>query len=187
MGGNHQIIRVYRPRCPPAAYRAYLPARIGIYVGLADTLADFAHRLNSASREVFRACRTRALNSIAAAMVQLGKFLFPTGGRLLFGSDGNSSWIRLIQRVGHKATLDQWFVHKDLDDDPIHVKCALTSDPKAYYTMFDTYPKQNPFSKGVVMLLPQLISWIPEPDETGPFVLAHIFDIWNFIVHRVGR
>ncbi|KAK0732237.1 hypothetical protein B0H67DRAFT_566959 [Lasiosphaeris hirsuta] len=45
----------------------------------------FGHRLNGViSREAVRACRTRALESIASAMVQLGRFLFRTGGRFLF-------------------------------------------------------------------------------------------------------
>lgn len=148
----------------------------------------FGHRLNGTSHEAVRACRTRALDSIASAMVQLDKFSFPTGGRLVFGSDGSPSGMGPMRQVDHKAMLDRWFVHKDADDDPIYVEFAPTSDPKAFYTfMLDAHPEQKSISKGVAMLLRQLISWIPEPDEMDPFVLAHPdFDIQNFIVSENG-
>lgn len=148
----------------------------------------FGHRLRGASNEATRACRTRALESIASAMVQLGKFAFRTGGRLLFGSDGNPSGVGPMRQVDHRAMLDRWFVHQDPDDDPIYVECPASSDPKAYYTvMLDMHPEEEPVHKGLVMLLRQLISWIPEPGEIDPFVLAHPdFDIQNFIVSDDG-
>jgi len=148
----------------------------------------FGHRLNGASHEAVRACRTRALDSIASAMVQLERFSFPTGGRLLFGSDGSLSGIGPMRQVDHKAMLDRWLVHKDPDDDLIDAELAPTSDPKAYSTsMLDRHPEQSSVSKGLEMLLRQLIGWIPEPDEMDPFVLAHPdIDIQNFIVSENG-
>ncbi|GAB1312102.1 hypothetical protein MFIFM68171_02312 [Madurella fahalii] len=153
-----------------------------------DELVWFGHRLKGASHEAVLACRTRALEGIASAMVQLDRFSFRTGGRLLFGSDGNPSGIGPMRLVNHKAMLDRWFVLQDLDSDPIYVECAATSDLKAYYTfMLGIHPEQNSVSKGVAMILRQLISWIPEPDEMDPFVLAHPdFDIQNFIVSEDG-
>ncbi|KAJ6045068.1 uncharacterized protein N7446_003270 [Penicillium canescens] len=108
---------------------------------------------------------------IASAMVQLERFSFQTGGRLLFGSDGNPSDIGPMRRVDHKAMLDRCFVHEAPDDDPIYIECAASSDPKAYYTlMLDTHPEQNP------------------PGGMDPFVLAHPdFDIQNFIVSEEGQ
>lgn len=84
----------------------------------------FGHRLNGASPDTTRLRRISALESIASAMVQLDRFSFQTGGRLLFGSDGNPSDIGPMRRVDHKAMLDRWFVHKDPDDDPIYIECA---------------------------------------------------------------
>ncbi|OQD68803.1 hypothetical protein PENDEC_c030G04885 [Penicillium decumbens] len=149
----------------------------------------FGHRLNGASPDTTHLRRIRALESIASAMVQLDRFSFRIGGRLLFGSDGNLSDIGPMRRVDHKAMLDRWFVHKDPDDDPIYIEYAASSDPKAYYTlMLDLHPEQNPVPKGLAMLLRQLISWIPEPSRMDPFVLAHPdFDIQNFIVSEEGE
>lgn len=149
----------------------------------------FGHCLNGASPDTTRLRRTRALESIASAVVQLDRFSFRTGGRLLFESDGNPSNIGPMRRVDHKAMLDRWFIHKDPNDDTIYIECAASSDPKAYYTlMLDIHPEQNPLPKGLAMLLRQLVSWISEPSRMDPFVLAHPdFDIQNFIVSEDGE
>lgn len=149
----------------------------------------FGHRLNGVSLDTTRARRINAIKSIASAMIQLDKFPFGTGGRLLFGSDGNPSGVGPMRQVDHQAMLDRWFVHNNPDDDPIYVEFAASSDPKAYYTfLLDRYPEQDPTSKGLEMLLRQLISWIPEPSGIDPFVLTHPdFDIQNCIVSEEGE
>ncbi|KAK5627471.1 hypothetical protein RRF57_003186 [Xylaria bambusicola] len=48
----------------------------------------FGHQRKSIDLEVNRAQRTRALESIASAMVQLGRFSFPTSGSLVFANNG---------------------------------------------------------------------------------------------------
>lgn len=149
----------------------------------------FGHRLNGVSPDTTRTRRINAIQSIASAMIQLDKFSFGTGGRLLFGSDGNPSGVGPMRKVDHQAMLDRWFVHNDPNDDPIYVEFAESSDPKAYYTLFlDMYPEQDPIPKGLEMLLRQLISWIPEPSGMDPFVLTHPdFDIQNCIVSEEGE
>lgn len=98
-------------------------------------------------------------------MVQLDRFSFRTGSRLLFDSDGSPSHIGLMRQVDYKAMLNRWFVHNDPDDDPISIECAPSSDPKAYYTLMpDKHFEQNQISKDLEMLLRQLTSWIPEPE-----------------------
>lgn len=57
----------------------------------------FGHRLNGASPDTTCLHRIRALESIASTMVQLDRFSFQTGSRLLFGSDGNPSDIGPIR------------------------------------------------------------------------------------------
>ncbi|KAL3481151.1 hypothetical protein BJX99DRAFT_219191 [Aspergillus californicus] len=85
--------------------------------------------------------------------------------------------------------LDRWFVHEDPCDDPIYVECLASSDPKAHYTlMLDKHPEVYTVPKGLAMLLSQLISWIPQPRDMHPFVLAHPdLDIQNFIVSEDGE
>lgn len=147
----------------------------------------FGHHLNGVSREMMQSRRRRALEDIAAAMVQLDRFAFQAGGSLVFDKDENVSGVGPVRRVDHKAMLDRWFVHKDPDDDPIYVEFAVSEDPKRHYTMMlDMHPEQ--VSRGLELLLLQLISWIPEPGGAAPFVLAHPdFDIQNFIVSEDGE
>lgn len=55
--------------------------------------------------------------------------------------------------------------------------------------MLDNHPEQNPISRGLALLLRQLITWIPESSGIDhPFVLAHPdFDIQNFLVSAEGE
>ncbi|KAI0399442.1 hypothetical protein F4802DRAFT_589477 [Xylaria palmicola] len=149
----------------------------------------FGHRLKGDDLEVNRARRTRALADIASAMNQLGRFSFPTSGSLVFESGRFPSSTGPERRVDQRAMLDRWFIHHDPADDPIYVAHAASNDPKAYYTfMLDLHPEKNPVQQGLVALLRQLISWIPEPSGTDRFVLAHPdFDIQNFIVSEDGE
>ncbi|CAL5872047.1 uncharacterized protein PFLUO_LOCUS6304 [Penicillium psychrofluorescens] len=149
----------------------------------------FGHRMNGASPDIVHSRRVRALESIASAMVQLDKFTFQTSGCIVSDSTQSPPTIGPTRRVDHKAMLDRWFIHQDPDDDPMYIECAVSSDPKQLYTfMLDIHPEHNSISQGLVALLRQLISWIPEPCGMDPFVLAHPdFDIQNFIVSEEGE
>ncbi|KAI1117505.1 hypothetical protein F5Y14DRAFT_402837 [Nemania sp. NC0429] len=121
-------------------------------------------------------------------MMQLARFSSRTSGSPIFASDGSPSGPGPARRVDQKAMLDRWFIHEDPSDHPIYAVREASSDTKAYYTfMIDLHPEESPFQKGLETLLRQLISWIPEPDGTDGFVLAHPdFDIQNFIVSEEG-
>ncbi|KAI0517611.1 hypothetical protein F5B22DRAFT_603507 [Xylaria bambusicola] len=149
----------------------------------------FGHQKKAVDLEVNRAQRTRALESIASAMIQLGKFSFPTSGSLVFANDGSPSGTGQTRRVDHTAGLDRMFIHGDPADDPIYANHAAFSDPKSYYTfMLNLHPTQNSYQQGINAILLQLISWIPEPNRSDRFVLTHPdFDIQNFIVSEDGE
>lgn len=152
----------------------------------------FGHRLATASTEAtISRRRTRALDGIASAMAQLSQFSFRAGGQLIFDDDGQPlSDTGPTRQVDNRAMLDRWFKHRDPSDDPIYVEQPVFSDPKAYYTfMLDNHPEQNPISRGLALLLRQLITWIPESSGIDhPFVLAHPdFDIQNFLVSAEGE
>ncbi|KAJ5765959.1 uncharacterized protein N7511_003575 [Penicillium nucicola] len=104
----------------------------------------FGGRLEGVSPDTTHLSRIRALESIASAMAQLDSFSFRTSGRVVFDNHGNSSQVKSMRRVDHKATLDRWFVHKVPADDPIYIKFAASSDPKEYYSlMLDIHPEHN--------------------------------------------
>ncbi|RDW93815.1 phosphotransferase family protein [Aspergillus mulundensis] len=148
----------------------------------------FGHRMHGVDPETTRSRRIRALEDIASAMAQLEKFSFQTGGSLVFGSDGSPSGIGPMRRVDQKAMIDRWFVHQNPDDDLIHLQCGAFSSPKKYYThMLDVHPEEYPIPKGIAILLRHFISWVPEPGDTDPFVLAHPdYNIQNFMVSEDG-
>lgn len=109
---------------------------------------------NGASSDATRLRRTRALEDIASAMVQLEKFSFSTGGRLLFGEDERPSGIGPMRKVDKRAMLERWFIHQDPDNDPIYIECAASSNQKTCYTpILDKYPEQDSLSKGLAILL----------------------------------
>ncbi|KAF2973040.1 hypothetical protein GQX73_g562 [Xylaria multiplex] len=149
----------------------------------------FGHRLKGHDPEVNRTRRTRALQGIASALLQLGLFSFQNSGSPIYGSGWSLLGTSPTRRVDEQATLNRWFVHQDPADDPLYVSQPPSSNTKAWYTfMLELYPEDNATQKGIVALLRQLISWVPEPDETDPFVLAHPdFDIQNFIVSEEGE
>lgn len=148
----------------------------------------FGHHLAAASTEATLSRRTRALQGIASAMAQLSQFSFRAGGQLIFDDDGQPVDTGPIRQVDNKAMLDRWFIHKDPSDDPIYIEQPVSSDPQAYYTfMLDSHPDQKPIPKGLALLLRQLITWIPQPNDIDPFVLAHPdVDIQNFLVSAEG-
>ncbi|KAJ8132809.1 hypothetical protein O1611_g817 [Lasiodiplodia mahajangana] len=148
----------------------------------------FGNRLSGDEPKVNRARRTRALEGIASAMIQLGNFSFRTSGSPIFASDGSPLGTGPARRIDQIAMLDRWFVHKDPADDPIYVGHTASSDPKDYYTfMMDQHPEKYPYPKGLAALSRQLIGWIPEPSGTERFVLSHPdFEFQNFIVSEDG-
>ncbi|KAM0417184.1 hypothetical protein ACHAPT_012821 [Fusarium lateritium] len=149
----------------------------------------FGDRQGDLSPEVVERCRTRALDDIASAMAQLKRYSFDNGGFIMFNSDGNqTSATSTMRHINHQAMLDRWFIHKDPSDDPIYAESPPFTDPYDYFTFsLDLCEESRPFTKGVSMLLKLLISCIPSPSDTKPFVLAHPdYDIQNFLVSEEG-
>ncbi|KAI0198568.1 hypothetical protein F4808DRAFT_472685 [Astrocystis sublimbata] len=121
----------------------------------------FGHKLNGENAETNRARRTRALEGIAAAMLELGRFTFQSSGSPTFASDGTLSGTGPQRYTDVQAMIDRWFVYHDPCDDPIYLINPLCSDPKT--------------------------CWIPEQNETNHFVLRYPdFNSQNFIVSEDG-
>ncbi|KAK7419039.1 hypothetical protein QQX98_003541 [Neonectria punicea] len=135
--------------------------------------------------------RVRALEGVASAMLQLGKYTFDRSGSPLFDSDGNITGIGPLRCVDRKAELDRWFVHGDLSNEPVYVKQPASSDAKGFYTFaMDLHPPPEAHNgpKGSHLLLRDLVSWLPEPVGPKPFVLTHPdFDIQNVLVSEDGQ
>lgn len=146
-------------------------------------------QLSGASPEDTRARRTRALEDIASAMVQLGKFSFQKGGFPRLREDGAWPEIGPMRRIDQNAMLERLDREDEPSDDTIYSKCPVFDDPKAYYIHFlDTHTEELPMPKAVARILRYLVAWVPEPVGMRPFVLSHPdYDIQNFIVSEEGR
>ncbi|KAH7146148.1 hypothetical protein EDB81DRAFT_934036 [Dactylonectria macrodidyma] len=136
--------------------------------------------------------RVRALEGIASAMAQLGRYTSFVGGAPLFNANGEWDGLGPMQVVDVQAELDRFFIHGDSSSDPIHVEQRSSVDMKWFYTfLMDLHPEPTCASshpKGMKIFLHHLISWFPKPVDPKPFVLTHPdFDIQNILVSEDGQ
>ncbi|KAL6401783.1 serine/threonine protein kinase [Ilyonectria robusta] len=154
-------------------------------------LQEVWHARNSGvtDPDILHAHRVRALEGIALAMVQLGKYNFGQGGCPLYDSKGNISGIGSMRSTDCQAELDRLFVDGDPCDDPIYVEKPVSLDTKEFYTFFmELHPSTHLVPRGLDILLRQLIDWLPKVPGPNPFVLAHPdFDIQNVLVSDDGQ
>lgn len=154
-------------------------------------LQEVWHARNSGvtDPDILHSHRVHALEGIASAMVQLGKYTFNRGGCPLYDSKGNISGIGSTRLTDRQAELDRWFVDGDPCEDPIYVEKPVSLDTKEFYTFFmDLHPPTDLVPRGSDILLRQLIDWLPKVSGPNPFVLAHPdFDIQNVLVSDDGQ
>ncbi|KAH8734183.1 hypothetical protein BGZ61DRAFT_491590 [Ilyonectria robusta] len=154
-------------------------------------LQEVWHARNSGvtDPDILHAHRVRALEGIALAMVQLGKYNFGQGGCPLYDSKGNISGIGSMRSTDCQVELDRLFVDGDPCDDPIYVEKPVSLDTKEFYTFFmELHPSTHLVPRGLDILLRQLIDWLPKVPGPNPFVLAHPdFDIQNVLVSDDGQ
>lgn len=147
--------------------------------------------------EVIEARRTKSLQGLAAAMLQLSQVSFEQAGSLFFSEsngdmDANSLEIGPLRLVNNFAMLER-MEDDDYDGMPIYLEAGPFRDLQAYFTALLDYREKistTEFTRGQLMLLRMLLNWIPEPKLKGeckPFVLAHPdLDIQNVLVSEDG-
>lgn len=153
----------------------------------------FDEEASVSSREQFRA---RSLQTIAAAMVQLGQFTLDRGGSLRFDSNG-----RPMDVAG--ARVVDWLAEKDalqglttLGQDCPYCEKGPTTDPaSSILFMLDRRglrEKDGPYDRGIHEALRLFTAWTLEKakktNKNEPqFVLAHPdFAFQNFLVEDDG-
>lgn len=144
---------------------------------------------NASPKDIVQARRTRCLRDLAAAMAQLDRFSFSTGGSMAFDDQGYPSGIGPLRLVD-TATMRERLRARDPDQSTVYLEMGPFSKTKEYYTALLDHRRQpdTTFEKGVLGLLRLFIDCIPEPsDERGTFVLAHPdLDVQNVLVSRDG-
>ncbi|KAL4876762.1 hypothetical protein BJY04DRAFT_222770 [Aspergillus karnatakaensis] len=121
----------------------------------------------------------KMLDGIAAAMVQLGKYTYPTSGTPLFDDNGyrtpkvTGPWRRLDEHAGSKN-----------DDDHEVVFAEFPPSPNPHHwnrCLLEKYPRSG-IGHAVDRILWHIINWIPDPSDMDPFVLAHPdFNLQKFL------
>ncbi|KAE8307742.1 hypothetical protein BDV41DRAFT_568800 [Aspergillus transmontanensis] len=144
---------------------------------------------NASPKDIVQARRTRFLRDLAAAMAQLDRFSFSTGGSMAFDDQGYPSGIGPLRLVD-TATMRERLRARDPDQSTVYLETEPFSKTKEYYTALLDHRRQpdTSFEKGVLGLLRLFIDWISEPsDERGAFVLAHPdLDVQNVLVSQDG-
>jgi predicted Ser/Thr protein kinase len=101
-----------------------------------------------ASEELVEQRRTRTLQDLAAAMVQLNKFTYTLGGEPTFDEDGNSTGIGPLRAVDMSAMLER-MESDDPDESPIFCEVGPFTDQKSFLLcMLDASPHLIPFVRG---------------------------------------
>lgn len=143
----------------------------------------------SMPKDVIQARRTRTLEEIAVAMVQLDKFSFDQGGSIVFDEQGRPASIGPTRHVDNQAMLER-MERDDPDDAALYVELGPHAHPKAFYTsMLDRRPEPpSHWGKGELKLLRMFLDWVPESDDgRKKFVLTHPdFDFQNVLVLEDG-
>ncbi|KAF4978228.1 hypothetical protein FZEAL_5333 [Fusarium zealandicum] len=149
----------------------------------------FSHRTNGVSPEINRQRNSRALQEVASAMFQLGKFTSKTSGQLLPGSVGDHPKVGPTRSLDMAAMFSRWRNDNEEDESPVYAHLPVNSNVKEHYlTMLDRNPRADVCSKGADLFLRQLINWITEPNGMEPFVLHHPdFNFQNIIVSEEGE
>ncbi|EAS27217.3 uncharacterized protein CIMG_10419 [Coccidioides immitis RS] len=140
--------------------------------------------------EVLEKRRCRALDGVARAMLELGKFVFDEAGEILFDHNDGPCCIGPMKMLDIQAMLGQ----DDDDDDDSTIFCSVGPfrSAKSWFTcMLDRRePPPDEYSLGVYSVLRLFIDLaFPETQsgEKTDFVLSHPdFDIQNVLVSDDG-
>ncbi|CAD6573427.1 MAG: hypothetical protein ASARMPRED_006075 [Alectoria sarmentosa] len=134
--------------------------------------------------------RARALQSIAAAMVQLNQLMLDQGGSIVIDSDGKVVGVKGAKVIDANA---MWYPEvENPDDNDIFCEKGTFTDPKSalLFTLDrrPSRPEDDAFLKGIDVLLRMFIEWAYEKKIHGPrFVLTHPdFNIQNILVAEDG-
>ncbi|KAF2757812.1 hypothetical protein EJ05DRAFT_501333 [Pseudovirgaria hyperparasitica] len=136
-----------------------------------------------------QARRTQLLEDLAAAMIQLDRFAFKTGGAPVFGEDGDITEIGPMRCTDHQRMLERLDTNDD-DETPLYYTAGPFISPRAFYrhAIDREEPPSSPVHQGIRKLLELFIDWIPDLQAETPFVLTHPdFNFQNILVSPQGR
>jgi hypothetical protein len=139
--------------------------------------------------EELQARRAQILEDLAAAMIQLDRFAFKTGGAPVFDEDGVITEIGPMRCIDHQRMLERLRTNND-DETPLFYTAGPFLSPQAFcrHAIDREDPPTKPLHQGVQKLLQLFLDWIPHLQAEIPFVLTHPdFNFQNVLVSSQGR
>ncbi|KAI1779407.1 hypothetical protein F4818DRAFT_438180 [Hypoxylon cercidicola] len=130
--------------------------------------------------------RTKVLNGLARAMLQLGRYEFERGGAPVFDGEGFLVDVGPLRELDVQAMVDRWLDNEDCERGPLYTSVGpFTGAAEMHTGLLDLYPCDIESCVGVDRLLRLLVGLIREPTGLGhgggkekerkkkEFVLAH--------------
>ncbi|KAB8338996.1 hypothetical protein FH972_021935 [Carpinus fangiana] len=148
---------------------------------------------NIISEEDLKFKRSRTLEDVASAMIQLSQFSFPRCGSVFFDDAGEASDIGPFRVVDSHAIFARLDANgENCDNSPIFAEIGPLDTHKSYFQNgLARRPEPNTdWQRGDLAVVKLLLESVPEPDVSTriPFVLTHPdFDIQNVLVSKDGH
>ncbi|KAI2617059.1 hypothetical protein GGR54DRAFT_607945 [Hypoxylon sp. NC1633] len=160
-----------------------------------QTLDRFWYGEDGEEKSKIKERRIKVLESLARAMLQLGKYEFDHGGGLVFDDRGVLVGAGHVRELDVQAMIQRSFWNENCGKEPIFTAVGPFSNPAETYTsLLDMYPCDTGSSVGVDRLLRLLVGLIREPSASDfrgsdqKFVLAHPdLNMRNIIVSEEGN
>ncbi|KAI4866305.1 hypothetical protein F4820DRAFT_417173 [Hypoxylon rubiginosum] len=112
--------------------------------------------------------RTKVLNGLARAMLQLGRYEFERGGAPMFDGEGYLVDVGPLRELDVQAMVDRWLDNEDCEKGPLYTSIGPFRDAAEMHTgLLDLYPCDVEPCVGVDRLLRLLIDLIREPSGLG--------------------
>lgn len=140
------------------------------------------------SKKDLRVMRTRTLQDVANAMIQLSRFGFKRGGAITFDDAGTPSGMASIRSLD----MTSMSARSDADASDHYVEEGPFDDYTSYYrcSLSRWQETELDWLKGARAVLKLVLDWLPECDPSVelPFVLTHPdFDMQNVLVSSDGH
>ncbi|KAF3065004.1 hypothetical protein GL218_02335 [Daldinia childiae] len=113
-----------------------------------------------------RVIRSKVLQNLARAVLELGKYEFKHGGAPVFDSNGMLTDVGPSRELDIQAMINRWLDNEDCERVPLYTAVGPFGNAKEMYTsLLDQYPCDTEANIGVDKLLRLLVNLVSEPSK----------------------
>ncbi|KAI1800894.1 hypothetical protein F4811DRAFT_556401 [Daldinia bambusicola] len=145
----------------------HVPYLIMEYVaGLTLDQVWFGRGKHGLDEKGIRATRSKILQNLAQAMLQLGKYEFRHGGAPVFDGSGILIGVGPSRELNIQAMVNHWLDKEDCEKVPLYAAVGPFEETREIYTtLLDRFPCDTEATMGVDKLLRLLVGLIREPSR----------------------